>query len=86
MPEPVTIFTPPKSPAANPAPAQVERSDAPVRSATRADGVQSSPAVSPAQARWQADRDAIRRADPWNDPNVVISKDPDGTIRTRQRT
>jgi hypothetical protein len=85
MAEGVSIFTPPKSPPTNSAPAQVERRDAPVRSATSADGVVSSPTVTPAQQRWQADRDAIRRGDPWSDPSVVITKDADGTIRTRPR-
>ena len=65
MPEPVSVFTPPKNPVANQAPAVVERNTAPVRSATAADGTHSSPDTSPAQARWQADHDAITRGNPW---------------------
>jgi hypothetical protein len=38
MAEPVTVFTPPKSPAVNPAPAVVERNTAPVRDARAVTG------------------------------------------------
>jgi hypothetical protein len=86
MPEQVTVFTPPKSPPVNPAPAVVERNTAPVKTATSAT-VQSSPDITPAQARWKADQDALVKADPWRDPNVVMVKDPvTGIISARART
>jgi hypothetical protein len=86
MPEQVTVFTPPKSPPVNPAPAVVERNTAPVKTATSAT-VQSSPDITPAQARWKADQDALVKADPWRDPNVALVKDPvTGVITARPRT
>jgi hypothetical protein len=82
----LSIFSPPKAPATNPSPATVVRSDAQVRPATSADGVQSSPTITPAQQRWQADRDANRRADPWSDPNITLVKDPvTGVITAKPR-
>jgi hypothetical protein len=48
--------------------------------------VQSSPDITPAQQRWAADQDALRRSDPWRDPNVVISKDPvSGVVTAKPR-
>jgi hypothetical protein len=85
MPEPVTVFQPPR-PAANPAPAVPEHHVSQVRSAAIADGVRSSPDITPAQARWKADFDAITKSDPWRDPSVLITKDPQtGIISTRPR-
>jgi hypothetical protein len=87
MPEPVTVFTPPKNPVVNQAPAVVERNTAPVRSATAVDGTQSSPDISPAQARWADQQARIRAADPWSDPGVVITKDPvSGALSAKPRT
>jgi hypothetical protein len=86
MPEGVTIFSPPKSPAVNTSPAVVERNTAPVHDVRAVTGTVSSPTVTPAQERWVAQQDAITRADPWSDPNVVITKDAAGVVTARQRT
>jgi hypothetical protein len=63
MPEPVT-------PSANPSPA------ASVSVPNAAPGtVQSNPDSTPWQDRWQADQDALTRADPWRAPRMLITKD-----------
>jgi hypothetical protein len=80
------VFQPPRQPATNSSPAVVERNTAPVRSATAADGVTSSPTITPAQQRWADQQVAITRADPWSDPSVVITKDPvSGVITAKPR-
>jgi hypothetical protein len=85
MAEGISIFSPPKSPATNSSPAVVEHRTAPVQSATSTT-VQSSPDITPAQARWQATQDEIRRSDPWRDPNTILVKDPvSGTITAKPR-
>jgi ABC transporter substrate binding protein len=86
MPEPVTIFSPPKAPVVNSSPAAQEHRTTPVRSATAVDGVQSSPLVSESQERWQADHDRVTRSNVWLDPNVVITKDERGVISSKPRT
>jgi hypothetical protein len=85
MPEPVTVFTPPKSPPVNPSPAVPEFRSSPVRSAAIADGTRSNPLQSEPEKRWAADQAAILKERPWADPSLLITKDADGTIRTRPR-
>jgi hypothetical protein len=86
MAEPVTVFTPPKSPHLNPSPAAVERNTAPVRSAAAIDGTQSSPASTPAQ---RAFADMRQRADEMHghvDPAThAIVRQPDGQLLVRPR-
>jgi hypothetical protein len=57
-----------------------------VRDVRAADGIQSSPLVSESQQRWQRDHDAVTRANPWLDPNTLITKDERGVVSTRPRT
>jgi hypothetical protein len=83
--QPVTVFTPPRNPPVNPQPAVPEHRSTPVRDARVVDGVRSDPLMSEPQKRWRADFDEITRSDPWKDPNVIISKDADGTLRVRPR-
>jgi hypothetical protein len=88
MPEqPVTIFTPAKTPVVNQAPAVPVRTSAPVQSAT-SPVVTSSPLQSEPEKRWAAEREAIKAADPWQqDPSkVVMRKDADGIVRAVPRT
>jgi hypothetical protein len=60
MPEPgVSIFSPPRTPHANPAPAVPVSIPNPPPGA-----IQSSPTETEAQARWRADREAIAASDP----------------------
>jgi hypothetical protein len=84
MPEPqVSVFVPPT----NPSPAQpaIMPGSGRVPSSARADGVRSDPPMSEPERRWRADFDANTKSDPWRDPNIVITKDADGTLRTRPR-
>jgi hypothetical protein len=86
MPEqPVTIFSPPKSPPANPAPAQPEFRSTPVRDARQVAGTRSDPPMSEPQRRWKADYDQLTKENPWRDPNVLITKDEHGIIHTQPR-
>ncbi len=85
MAEGISIFTPSATPPTNPAPVAPVQRSSPVSDARVADGVRSNPTITPAQALWKADFDALTKADPWRDPSIVITKDPDGTIRTRPR-
>jgi hypothetical protein len=75
-------------PAANPAPASPQFTSQPgVRSATSIDGVRSDPTTTPARQLWEADQRALEKMDPWRDTqNVVIGKNPDGTLFSRPRT
>jgi hypothetical protein len=83
MPEPVTIFTPPKNPPVNNSPAAVAAAPKPTPGT-----VQSSPPMSEPQQRWQADRDAIAAADPWQQSpeKVAMVKGSDGVVRPVART
>jgi hypothetical protein len=87
MPEPVTVFTPPKNPVVNQAPATPTRRDTPVNPAT-ASVVQSSPLQSEPEKRWAADRAKAAEGDPWQaDPSrTMMVKDADGTVRAVPRT
>jgi hypothetical protein len=85
MPEqPVTIFSPPRNPPVNNAPAQPVHHSAP--SPTPVEGRRSDPPVAPWQARWQADQDRLTAEDPFRRQDVVISKGEDGRLAVRPRT
>jgi hypothetical protein len=63
----------------------VEVRSTPARSATAIDGVRSDPTTSPSRQLWEADQRALERMDPWRDPNIVITKNADGTLSSRPR-
>jgi hypothetical protein len=86
-PEGVTVFSPPKSPAVNPAPAAPVRVDSAVKPAT-SPVVTSSPPQSEPERRWAADRAKAAEGDPWQaDPSrTMMVKDADGTVRAVPRT
>src|ERR1700733_2851790 len=82
----VDVFTPPATPHVNPAPAAPVRVAAPDPS-PRAPTV-SSPALRAPQERWQADRDAIAKNDPWQQSpeKVMMVKEPvTGEVTARAR-
>src|ERR1700722_6010281 len=82
----VDIFTPPQNPPTNPSPAAPVRVAAPDPS-PRGPTI-SNPALSPPQERWQADRDAVAKNDPWQQSpeKVMMVKDPvTGEITARAR-
>jgi hypothetical protein len=81
----VSVFTPPR-PTANPAPAAPVFRSSPVLDGRQVDGTQSSPLQSEPQRRWAEMQAEIVAADPWKNPDVLITKDKDGTIRTQPRT
>jgi hypothetical protein len=86
MAEGLSIFSPPKA-APNASPAQPIVRTSHVRDVRQVDGTRSSPDVTPAQARWQADKDQLTAEDPWRNPDIAIVKDPKtGIISTRPRT
>jgi hypothetical protein len=80
----VSLFVPPKP--ANPQPAAPVHHTSHVRDARIVDGTRSNPPMSEPERRWKADFDEITRSDPWRDPSIIISKNPDGTLSTRPRT
>jgi hypothetical protein len=84
--QPVTVFTPPREPARNTQPAAPARTSTPVQSAT-AGTVVSSPLQSEPEKRWAAEREAIKAADPWQQPpeKIAMIKGPDGVVRAYQR-
>jgi hypothetical protein len=80
------IFTPPSTPPVNPSPAAPVRVAAPDPSTRPV--VQSNPALSSPQERWQADRDSVAKNDPWQQSpeKVMMVKDPvTGEITARAR-
>lgn len=67
-------------------PAQVTPNNAPAV-ARQVSGTETTPPShgdSP-QQRWQADRDAAAAADPWQDPNKVAFRGPDGGVQFKDR-
>jgi hypothetical protein len=85
MAETATAFTPPASAPANPSPAVPQHISSSPRDARIADGVRSDPTQTPWQEKWQADYDQLTREDVWRNPDVVITKNADGTIQSRPR-
>jgi hypothetical protein len=83
--EGISVFQPPR-PAANPAPATPQPRTSPVSDARVADGTRSNPPMSEAQRRYKADYDRLTSESDWRRQDVVITKDADGTLRTRPRT
>jgi hypothetical protein len=85
MAEQISIFTPTSAPP-NPSPAEPVHRSSHVRDVRQVDGTRSNPPMSEPQRRWQADQDQLTRENPWRNPDVVISKNADGTLSTRPRT
>jgi hypothetical protein len=83
--QPVTIFTPARNPPTNPSPAAPQQHASPVRDARTVDGIRSDPLMSEPQRRWRADFDELTRQDVWRNPDVVISKNADGSLSARPR-
>jgi hypothetical protein len=86
MAEQVSVFTPPKAPATNAAPAVVEHRTEPVKSAAQIAGTQSHEPVTPAQRLWSEQR---ARADEMLgvvDPAThAIVREADGRLAVKPR-
>jgi hypothetical protein len=48
--------------------------------------VQSSPSETPAQRLWQNQQNEITRADPWKNPDQLITRDRDGVVSASPRS
>jgi hypothetical protein len=79
MPEPAT------STPVNPSPAQPVHTSSPPSDVRRADTIRSDAPTTPARALWQKDFDELTRQDDFRRNDIVIFKNPDGTLGTRPR-